>query len=878
MPHRSRTMTSSPTTSEPKLSDVAKHLVVPSGITKTGYPAVEAQCRKMGVEHDPWQKGLARAILAKRENGMYAAGIGGVLISICRQVGKALPTDTPILTPSGFRTMGELGIGDQVYAPNGEAVTVTVKSPVMRDHMVYRLTFTDGRSIDADAEHLWTVRDARRDKWVTLTTQEMIDAGLDRGAKTRRATLGGREYSTREYRWQLPRQRAVQLPERDLPIDPYMFGAWLGDGVGVAGRMVCAAEDVEHWVAVIAACGFIPNVRETRTCHEIGITCAAGTGRQSRSFGGKLRKLGVLGDKHIPDEYLTASPRQREALLQGLMDTDGTISPQGTAEFTSMNRNLADGVLFLARSLGWKVAIHEGRAKIDGRDCGPKWRVTWTPDTEDGFSPFRMPRKASRVKESTRTGTRTVSVASIERVDSVPVQCIGVDSEDHLYLAGRQLIPTHNTFTIGTIIFALCNLFPGMKVLWTAHHSATSDDTFEALSALARRRRIAPSIRQVRAGNGKQRIVFTNGSRIMFGAREHGFGRGIPGISIVVLDECQILKAKALSDMIPAANTAKNPLIIYMGTPPKPEDPAEVFRARRKSALEVERRRAAGEQVDYDTLYVEVGADQDDDPDDRATLARANPSFPHRTPWEAILRLRENLTDPADWSREGLGIWDEESDGEGPLSKSWPMLALAPEMVPVDGVRSYGVAFSADGMRVSLGGCIAQDDRAHVELIDAHQGPVEERLASLADWFAEEVAGGPRWRRASAIVISGRAGAGVLEQLLLARKIPKRRIVVASSTIYYQACGMLLEQAATAAREASRGESPSLTHLAVAEQAYLDDAAGKAMQEKRTRDGAWGWTVQGGDETPIEAVSLALYGARVHSGQKSSDERKAVVL
>ena len=117
-----------------------------------------------------------------------------------------------------------------------------------------------------------------------------------------------------------------------------------------------------------------------------------------------------------------------------------------------------------------------------------------------------------------------------------------------------------------------------------------------------------------------------------------------------------------------------------------------------------------------------------------------------------------------------------------------------------------------------------------------------------------------------------------MEQLLLARKIPKRRIVVASSTIYYQACGMLLEQAATAAREASRGESPSLTHLAVAEQAYLDDAAGKAMQEKRTRDGAWGWTVQGGDETPIEAVSLALYGARVHSGQKSSDERKAVVL
>ena len=94
MPRPRPTKTSIPTTSERKLSDVAKHLVVPSGIKTTGYPAVEAQCRKMGVQHDPWQKGLARAILAKRANGLYAAGIGGVLISICRQVGKTFSIGT----------------------------------------------------------------------------------------------------------------------------------------------------------------------------------------------------------------------------------------------------------------------------------------------------------------------------------------------------------------------------------------------------------------------------------------------------------------------------------------------------------------------------------------------------------------------------------------------------------------------------------------------------------------------------------------------------------------------------------------------------------------------------------------------------------------
>lgn len=223
------------------------------------------------------------------------------------------------------------------------------------------------------------------------------------------------------------------------------------------------------------------------------------------------------------------------------------------------------------------------------------------------------------------------------------------------------------TFTIGTIVFALCILFPGIKVLWTAHHAATSDETFDTLSALARRTRIKPYVRQVRGGNGKQRIVFTNGSRIMFGAREHGFGRGIPGVSIVVFDEAQILKSKALDDMVPAANTVANPLIIYMGTPPKPRDPAEVFKARRRKALKVKERRAAGEHVEWNTLYLEVGADPGSSPDDREQWAKANPSFPHRTPAESILRMREQLDDDESFLREGMGIWDEDADGTGAI-------------------------------------------------------------------------------------------------------------------------------------------------------------------------------------------------------------------
>lgn len=223
------------------------------------------------------------------------------------------------------------------------------------------------------------------------------------------------------------------------------------------------------------------------------------------------------------------------------------------------------------------------------------------------------------------------------------------------------------TFTIGTIVFALCILFPGIKVLWTAHHSATSDETFDTLAALARRKRIRPYIRQIRAGNGKQRILFTNGSRIMFGAREHGFGRGIPGVAIVVFDEAQILTSKALDDMVPAANTVKNPLVVFMGTPPKPEDRAEFFKTRRRTALKIKERRAAGETVASNMLYLEVGANAGDDPNDPEVRARANPSYPHRTPDDAIERMRELLGDEESFKREGLGIWDEDSDGTGAI-------------------------------------------------------------------------------------------------------------------------------------------------------------------------------------------------------------------
>jgi hypothetical protein len=208
------------------------------------------------------------------------------------------------------------------------------------------------------------------------------------------------------------------------------------------------------------------------------------------------------------------------------------------------------------------------------------------------------------------------------------------------------------TFLVGMIVIALCVLFPGMTVLWSAHRTKTATKTFNSLKAMTGRKKIKPFMLDPRLANGEQEIRFRNGSVIMFGAREQGFGRGFDEVDIEVFDEAQILTEKALEDMVPAANQSRQPsgaLLFFMGTPPRPADPGEEFTNRRTKAL-------SGKADNM--LYVEFSADDEADPDDQAQWRKANPSYPFRTPQESMERMRENLTDDASFKREALGIWD----------------------------------------------------------------------------------------------------------------------------------------------------------------------------------------------------------------------------
>lgn len=271
------------------------------------------------------------------------------------------------------------------------------------------------------------------------------------------------------------------------------------------------------------------------------------------------------------------------------------------------------------------------------------------------------------------------------------------------------------TFFVAMVVIALATLYPNMTILWTAQRLTTSNKTFDTFRSMARRKKIAPFIASVRTANGEQQIKFTNGSVVMFGAREYGFGRGFDEVDVEVFDEAQILTEKALEDMIPAVNQSRHEaggLVFFMGTPPRPVDNGEEFRRRRDKAL-------SGKSKDM--VYVEFSADEGADPDDREQWRMANPSYPHRTPDESMLRMRENLTDELSFMREAMGIWDSVGSGGVIPFDAWQSRVDALS-VPAD-VFALGVEAAPDlaSAAVSLAGRRVDGDW-HVELVDHRKG------------------------------------------------------------------------------------------------------------------------------------------------------------
>jgi hypothetical protein len=220
------------------------------------------------------------------------------------------------------------------------------------------------------------------------------------------------------------------------------------------------------------------------------------------------------------------------------------------------------------------------------------------------------------------------------------------------------------TYTLMAVAFGMAVEYPGLLGIWTSHHVKTNSESFQAVQAFCKREKIKPFVKKVILGSGDEAVEFVNGSRILFGARERGFGRGIPGVDMLVSDEAQILSQRAMQDMLATLNTSRLGLHIYVGTPPKPSDNSEMFSVMRREAW-------SGDATDL--AWVECSADDDADIDDVDQWLKANASCPHRTPVVSIQRLRRRLDDSG-FRREALGIWDSDEASAFDLA-AWSDLA-----------------------------------------------------------------------------------------------------------------------------------------------------------------------------------------------------------
>jgi predicted phage terminase large subunit-like protein len=334
-----------------------------------------------------------------------------LIISMPPQEGKALALDTPIATPTGWTTMGDIEVGDQVFDRHGNQCTVTWTSPVWTGRPCLTVRTGDGERIVADADHEWVARLDRRRGERTVETRVLAEP--------------------RSKNAQITAPSELRLPHADLPLDPYLLGSWLGDGTSTSATITIADPEIADR---IRAAGY--PCRKMTAPYRYSLAPEGGSSATS-PVRQALQNLNVWGNKHIPVQYLRASTEQRLALLQGLVDTDGHVTLKGQVEYTSISRRLADDVRELVYTLGAKATITEDRARLNGRDIGPRFRVRFYR-----ADAAWLPRHRERCKNSSVALTRYVWA---EPAATVPVRCIEVDSPSHTYLAGRSLLPTHNS-------------------------------------------------------------------------------------------------------------------------------------------------------------------------------------------------------------------------------------------------------------------------------------------------------------------------------------------------------------------------------------------------------------------------------------------------
>jgi replicative DNA helicase len=417
-------------------------------------------------------------------NGLHPGQM--IIIAARPGIGKALALDTPLPTPTGWTTMGAVAVGDHLLGADGRPTRVVAATDVLLGRPCYEVEFSDGTVIVADEQHQWLTetRASRRSAQQAATGYNRHkNQGTFAAVRTTGEIAATLRCETADARLNhsVTNAKPLALTERELPLPPYTLGAWLGDGHSASARFATADPEIvwhieEEDLTVIPRGGLL---------YSLKLSTAPVAERECGTVEALLRTIGVLGNKHIPVDYLRASETQRRALLAGLLDTDGTVTSTGAVQFSVTNRQLAEDAYELIVSLGYRCSTTTKR--VNGRTELSSTAYTITFSTQDEV--FRLERKLLLHKERNRgtnrarTGSRYV--VDVRPVPSVPVRCVEVDNAEHLYLAGRAMVPTHNS-TLGLDFARSCSITHRMTSVIFSLEMSRTEIVMRMLSAEAK--------------------------------------------------------------------------------------------------------------------------------------------------------------------------------------------------------------------------------------------------------------------------------------------------------------------------------------------------------------------------------------------------------
>jgi len=467
-------------------------------------------------------------LYAKQKRILKALQKNRFVITVAsRQSGKALALDTPIPTPVGWKTMGELKDGELVFNSSGTPCQILKAHDVMYDRPCYKIVFDNGETIIADEGHLWFTQSKserqRKCKGSRKTTKQIYD-NLFCGIK--------KEPMHRIFNV----LQGVEYQKKELPIDPYVLGLWLGDGCIDNSAITVGPRDITELVEILS----------NNSEYEIGLKnykprlYTLRLKSKNNSLHTQLKENNLLYNKHIPNIYLFGNRDQRLELLKGLIDSDGYINQKGTAHFYNTNIELTKQFKKLVESLGYKTTYRTFIPTCNGIKCSECGEVIFHPREDVCKLSFKKSRikKDINIAPDSKKRNQWHYIVNVEKTESVPVRCLTVDSIDHLFLCGKTYIPTSNT-TMMCIYALWTTCFNSDKRIVVVANKENTAITILRRIKLAYEELpnwLKPGVEQW----GKTEVIFGNGSSIAISTTTGSAVRGetvncVDGDSIITV-------------------------------------------------------------------------------------------------------------------------------------------------------------------------------------------------------------------------------------------------------------------------------------------------------------------------------------------------------